>query len=202
MIRLIRNWVSLGVAVFLLTACSRTVEWEEEVPLNTGEIIWVKRSIQYSLQGGAGNPLDVAWRPKKEQVLDFSWNGKGYRYEGGACLQVLAIRDGMPVLIGNAWCQSLQWTHNYDPCERYVQLFPRSTKDWDWLIHPEDWVYGLDTNLAIDFSHIERFKSGRITASERDEYKTKDPRGISQTRIVKPDPNNFENVKCRKEEKK
>ena len=26
-----------------LAACSRTVEWQEEVPLNTGETIWVKR---------------------------------------------------------------------------------------------------------------------------------------------------------------
>lgn len=50
----------------LLSACSKTVQWEEEVPLNTGETIWVKRTVVYSAQGGAGNPLDMAYRPKKD----------------------------------------------------------------------------------------------------------------------------------------
>jgi hypothetical protein len=35
------------VAVFLLSACSKTVTWEEEVPLNTGEVIWVERVDSY-----------------------------------------------------------------------------------------------------------------------------------------------------------
>ncbi len=47
------------VGALQLTACSKTVQWEEEVPLNTGETIWVKRTVVYSLQGESGNPMDI-----------------------------------------------------------------------------------------------------------------------------------------------
>jgi hypothetical protein len=47
MIRRIRNGLLISVAVFLLSSCSKTVKWEEEVPLNTGEVIWVERVDSY-----------------------------------------------------------------------------------------------------------------------------------------------------------
>ena len=37
--------ILIGLAMTALTACSKTVEWEEEVPLNTGETIVVKRTV-------------------------------------------------------------------------------------------------------------------------------------------------------------
>ena len=51
------------IAATQLAACSKTVQWEEEVPLNTGETIWVEKTLNYTIKGGAGNPLDMAYRP-------------------------------------------------------------------------------------------------------------------------------------------
>ena len=68
-----------AVLTLQLTACAKTVHWEEEVPLNTGETIWVKRMVNYSIQGGAGNPFDMAYRPDWPEVIEFKWNGKTYR---------------------------------------------------------------------------------------------------------------------------
>lgn len=95
--------VLLAMAVALqVAACSKTVQWEEEVPLNTGETIWVKRTLNYSLGGGAGNPLDIAYRPDWVQQLEFEWAGKKYLYEGDARVFVLAISPQQkPVLVAD-----------------------------------------------------------------------------------------------------
>jgi hypothetical protein len=172
----------MGVAVFLLSACSKTVTWEEEVPLNTGEVIWVERSVDYSIQGDAGNPMDLAWRPKKEQTLNFEWKGKKYRYEGDACLQVLAIHQGLPVLIARSGCHGWAWTHQYEKCESYVQLNTVSPTEWIWLPRPANWVFGLRTNLVVDFTNRDRFTKP-VTADLRTSYETKDPRGSFLTSV-------------------
>ena len=41
------KFITTMVLAVLLVACSKTVQWEEEVPLNTGEVIWVKRSMPW-----------------------------------------------------------------------------------------------------------------------------------------------------------
>ena len=46
-----KHWFISGLAL-LIGSCAfmmrdRVVEWEEEVPLNTGETIWVKRSMPW-----------------------------------------------------------------------------------------------------------------------------------------------------------
>ena len=64
-----------------LAACSREVNWKEEVPLNTGEPIWVTRSIKYSLLGAGGNPFDIGYSPEWTEELSFKWNGKKYIYK-------------------------------------------------------------------------------------------------------------------------
>lgn len=63
-----------------LTACSKTVQWEEEVPLNTGETIWVKRSDSYVKGGDLGNPLKMVWGLEK-RAYEFSWHGQKYAFE-------------------------------------------------------------------------------------------------------------------------
>ena len=53
----------VALAALQLSGCSRTVEWEEEVPLNTGETIWVHRSMPWVYKGGFGNPFDMSMLP-------------------------------------------------------------------------------------------------------------------------------------------
>ncbi len=68
------------IALTQLAACSKTVQWEEEVPLNTGETIWVKRTDSYVKGGEPGNPLKMTWGLDK-RAYEFSWHGKSYSYQ-------------------------------------------------------------------------------------------------------------------------
>lgn len=68
------------VAATQLTACSKTVQWEEEVPLNTGETIWVKRMDSYVKGSEPGNPLKMTWGIEK-RAYEFSWQGQHYTYQ-------------------------------------------------------------------------------------------------------------------------
>lgn len=90
----LRSAVRVGIAALaaaVLAGCSKTASWEEEVPLNTGATIWVKRSVKYTLQGGSGNPMNIAYRPVNDTSISFVWNDKEYQYYGDACIQLLAI---------------------------------------------------------------------------------------------------------------
>lgn len=73
-----------------LTACSKTVQWEEEVPLITGETIWVKRSDSYVKGGEPGNPLKMTWGIDK-RAYEFSWQGQHYNYQTDAKVSLGAI---------------------------------------------------------------------------------------------------------------
>lgn len=138
------------IAALLLGACSRTVQWEEEVPLNTGETIWVKKTVNYTLRGGAGNPFDIAYRPDWVEKLSFEWSGKKYVYEGDARVILLAISpQKQPVLVAPAADSSWQWKHDYK-CTMpfYVQLVPDSANNtWTWPPAIEPWLFGLSHNL-------------------------------------------------------
>lgn len=57
----------LALVAMQLSACSRTVEWQVEVPLNTGETIWVKHESAYKLQVVGGNPLDLAYQSRLDR---------------------------------------------------------------------------------------------------------------------------------------
>lgn len=74
--------LALSFSIMLLTACSlteKTVQWEEEVPLNTGETIWVKRTDSFVSRSEPGNPLRMGWWPKARSYA-FAWQGQNYTY--------------------------------------------------------------------------------------------------------------------------
>lgn len=166
--RTLRFAVILSLAL-QLAACSKTVQWEEEVPLNTGETIWVKRTVQYSMQGDAGNPLDIGLRPKWPEVIEFKWNGKTYRYEGDARIMVLAISpQQQPVLVAGAAAGAWDAKHNYKcVVPFYVQLIPDSTgKNWTWPSQIEPWLYNLPANLLWQRRAPSEMRE-RYTAAQR-----------------------------------
>lgn len=59
---------------------SKTVEWDEEVPINTGETIFVHRTGVYKSGSEPGNPFKSGWWPKNRR-FDFSWRGRKYSYD-------------------------------------------------------------------------------------------------------------------------
>lgn len=138
-------------ATMTISACSKTVHWEEEVPLNTGETIWVKRYVTYKLQGAGGNPLDIAYRPDWTETLEFTWQGRKYMHRGQAMIDVLAISPltKRPVLV--AWAANKDWhfRNNYRCTSPFhVQFMPDSSGQvWTWPSAIEPWLYGLPYNM-------------------------------------------------------
>ena len=168
-----------------LSACSKTVQWEEEVPLNTGEVIWVKRSVDYVLKGAGGNPLDIAYRPEWVEKLEFEWSGKKYVYDGDANVILLAISpQKQPVLVARASDKNWEMKHKYQcSTTSYVQLIPDTKgRTWTWPAGIETWLYGLPANLMLERKKPAEMKK-RYLAQER---KTEDA-GVSSS-LARIDP--------------
>lgn len=133
-----------------ITACSKTVQWEEEVPLNTGETIVVKRSGVYTYRGLTSDGSHFRYVPEWRSTIEFTYKGIQYSYTGEASIQLLAIApNGMPNLVADA----RGWgNRNKYPCVTpyYVQLKPVETgKQWTWPSQVEQWLFNLPTNLSI-----------------------------------------------------
>ena len=146
--------------VFALSACSKTVQWEEEVPLNTGDVMWVKREVTYKFKGAGGNPLDMGYRPDWTEEIAFEWKGKKYRYVGDARLMLLAIQPNtqLPVLVAPKGTHN--WIRSRDfPCVKpyYEQLVVNEDK-WEWqlLTKLEPWVFNLPRNLMAHRGEIDK----------------------------------------------
>jgi hypothetical protein len=89
-----------------LSACGqslKTVEWEEEVPLNTGEIIWVKRVDTYIRRSEPGNPLQMGWWMDK-RAIEFDWQTKKYRFQTDTTeILMLYVLDASKNIVVVAW---------------------------------------------------------------------------------------------------
>lgn len=132
-----------------LSACSKTVRWEEEVPLNTGEVIWVQRSGTYSFGYNAGSG-HVGYSPDWKSTIEFTYKGKRYSHTSEAFIKLLAISpEGVPNLVADARGWGNQ---NKYPCVTpyYAQFKPDpSGSHWDWPDRIEPWLYGLPANLLV-----------------------------------------------------
>ena len=157
-----------------LAACSRTVEWQEEVPLNTGETIWVKRKADYEISGGAGNPLNIGMYPTRVQEIRFEYAGRTYTYRSRIKLILLAISpQGVPNLIApaDAYSWADDWNHRYScTVPFYVQLVPGPDgKTWTWPKTPESWLHGLPANLMSHHPRPWAPSKRKYTRIDRDE---------------------------------
>ena len=188
------------IAATQLAGCSKTVQWEEEVPLNTGEVIWVKRTVTYSAQGGAGNPLDMSYRPEKDQAIEFTWNKRSYHYKGEAWVTVLAISPtGQPVLVAPAENNSWNWRYKYlCTVPFYVELVPDETgKNWTWPLSIESWLYDLPTNLLQDIGDPNKMRARFTREAKMTQPFLTDP----QSRYIQKVDPAFIGDLCKKKEK-
>ena len=107
MLKRLQRIALLFGAVVTLSACSKTVQWEEEVPLNTGEVILVKRTDNYDKRSEPGNPLQMVWWLNKRNYA-FSWQGRQYTYEtkvktGGPILIHVFVEEKIIAIVDSAW---------------------------------------------------------------------------------------------------
>jgi len=139
------------VALFLPSGIGRTRHLQQEVLLNTGETIIVHWTVDYSLEGGAGNPMSISLSPNLTKTLEFDYAGKHYSYRGYASLFLLAISpEGTPTLVLHP--EGFHWGgRNRYKCTTpyYAQLSPdESGKNWSFPPNIELWLYGLRGNLS------------------------------------------------------
>ncbi len=170
--RILSRILALGALMTALSACSKTVQWEEEVPLNTGETIWVKRSVEYAFKGGGDNPVDVAYRPNWKERLEFTWRDRQYVYEGEALVFVLAISSkNQPTLVARASDKNWEVNNKYR-CTKpsYVQMIPSvDGRTWSWPPAIEPWLYGLPANLMLRRGKPEEMKKRYLTQDQASE---------------------------------
>lgn len=149
--------ILITLSAMAFTACSKTVQWEEEVLLNTGETIVVKRHGTYSLQLQAGNPFDIRLSPDPVSTIEFIYKGKKYSHTDDVGLVLLAISpEEKPTLVTSPQNTDWQWKHNYlCAMPSYVQLqFDSSQNTWVWPPQIEYWLYKLPTNLSLGIATL------------------------------------------------
>lgn len=176
----------ISVAAFSLCACAKTVSWEEEVLLNTGEIIWATKEVRYSIKGQPGNPVDLGYRPDFVETISFKYDGRSYTYKGDAGIFVLAISpQKLPVLIagtGRGWRNR----NNYPLCAKpnYVQLVPDSTgQQWTWPSQIEQWTYNLPANLMLNRDEPSEVKPRYTIADKSQQRYLKDPQLLNSQKV-------------------
>lgn len=191
--------VLLVLLTALCTGCAKTVKWEEEVLLNTGETIWVSKKVRYSIKGQPGNPLDLGYVPDRIQTITFTYKNTKYSYEGDAGIMLLAISPhGKPMVVAHPGYWGWYARHNYPVCARpfYVQLMPdESGRTWTWPNQIEEWTYHLPANIMRNMPDPSRAKHRYTMHDKSSQGFMHDPR-IAYMRKVDPQ---YKNLDCQKE---
>lgn len=162
-----------GALALVLTACTRTVTWEEEVPLNTGETIWIERSMPWEIRGSQGNPYDLGMRPTRDQTIRFKYRSRQYVYTGRADVRWIAVSPitKEPVLVAPA--SSYGWDNEngfYCTVPHYVQLTPDSSGQvWSWPAQIEAWLYGMPANVMTSIPTLKEHGRLRYDRTEKDQ---------------------------------
>ena len=181
-----------GLLVVLLltvlgTGFAKTVKWEEEVLLNTGETIWVSKKVRYSIKGQPGNPLDLGYVPDRIQTMNFKYKSTRYSYEGDAGIMLLAISPhGKPIVVAHPGYWKWYARHNYSVCTRpfYVQLIPdQSGRAWIWPNQIEEWTYHLPTNIMQSMPDPSRAKHRYTMHDKSLQGFMRDPRLAYMTKV-------------------
>ena len=172
-IRAIALWargLAIALLAVLLSGCSRTVTWEEEVPLNTGETIWIERSMPWEMRGSQGNPYDLGMRPTRVQSIRFKYRSREYVYVGRAGIRWIAVSPitKQPVLVAPASSFGWDLEHRYlCTVPHYVQLVPDATgKQWTWPEHVEPWLFGLPPNVMAVIPALKEHRQRRYTRAD------------------------------------
>lgn len=169
--KLIVRVLFISLIAFLASGCQPEVlSWDEDVLLNTGEVVVAHWDVTYSNQGEAGNPLRVRMSPDRKKSIKFEYKGKQYHYHGDARLLLLAISpQGIPnfVLIPDDF--GWDYKNKFDLCTTpyYAQLIPDSTgNSWSYPPNIEAWLYGLEGNLTSNFAYKNPIKNSKKTTSD------------------------------------
>ena len=162
---------ALGIAV-LLTACTKTVKWEEEVLLNNGHSIVITREAEFKYDISQDRLFSPYWQFQAES-LSFQWLGTAYKFRNAPSEAdlisiaplILAIDTlGIPNIFGYA---DSNWVHHkWQGCANtpIVKLVPSKRT---WVVDPsrESWIFDLTINLNSDTDYSE--SKAKVTWNEK-----------------------------------
>jgi hypothetical protein len=184
------------VGVALLAGCSKTVHWEEEVPLNTGETLVVQRSGTYEfVPWDASTGHIFFYSPSSTANIEFTYRAKSYRHTGQLLLLALVISPGgVPSLIGNPTANDWDWRNKYTCTEpSYIQLNPDITgRSWAWPSKIEPWTFGLKTNLVFGVAQLDA-NGKRLAAADRSQMNASLAAIYRHYQVIDP---TFKNPNC------
>lgn len=136
----------------LMTGCTNAVGWDEEVVLNTGDVIVVRREQAYQRGSEPGNPFKPGWIARTPGTMKFHWRGRDYTFSQHGLPMVLAIApQGQPVVLANASVGGWDLDHQF-ACRTpfYVQFTPDGTgPNWTWPASIAPWTHGMTANLLL-----------------------------------------------------
>lgn len=143
------------LAATQLTACSKTVQWEEEVPLNTGATIWVKRTDTFERRSEPGNPLQSGWWPKYRAVK-FTWQGQVYSFQTDTtAIMMIHETDAPKAIAVVAWVK--------DCGKRGYAEFRWSNGNWQLQPNVNPALIGQPRNLMDYYSATDGDIPARVT---------------------------------------
>lgn len=167
--------VPIAIVALQLTACAKTVQWEEEVPLNTGETIWVKRTDTYKPSSEAGNPLQFAWELQGRSV-EFIWQSKPYKFHTDSTeLMMLYALEASNDLVVVAWSK--------DCAKRGFGEFRWSNGGWQLQPNISQKLIGQPRNLMSYFSSLDGAIPARVTKEIRTKEDTAPNRGKTELNL-------------------
>lgn len=184
------------LAATQLAACSKTVQREEEVLLNTGETIWIAKEVRYTIKGQPGNPLDMGYSPDFMETTSFKYGGRDFVYRGDAEIMVLAISpQKLPVFLAPAGSKSWYRHNRYSLCAKpyYVQFVSDNTGQiWTWPETIEPWTYNLPANLMLTRDQLSDVKHRYTMIDKLKQRYMQDPQSLYLQKI---DPS-YANQNC------
>jgi hypothetical protein len=152
----------------VLAGCTKEVSWEEEVRLNTGDTVIIRRTAVFERSGAPGNPFEIGWGLRGAPVIHFAWRGKTYSFREHVRPFVLAISpQNVPTVVINPAIGRWDAKHPL-PCFKpyYVQFSAGADGNtWTWQRGIEPWLHHAPTNLSQAFPNPDRRKE-RYTADE------------------------------------
>lgn len=146
-LRKIGNWMAVGL-IGMLTACDAVnLQWSEEVQLNDGQIIVIKRTAKGEKQGELGGP--GGWE-EKELTITLEKGGEGMAFPVWQTAYVPILLDYQAaektwsVIATFYYCEG--WYRLNRPKLPYVQY--QSKNGGPWVVVPlEERLIGRKTNL-------------------------------------------------------
>lgn len=179
------RWVLIVVAVLLCInffILTKTKSWDEEVLLNTGEVIWIKRSQTFNYGSAGDNPFKFGYYPERDEEIKFTWNGKKYYYKGSDGIFLLVISpENFPIFVAVKGVQLFGY-HNDETCSHpnyKMMLFDDKVENWIYIDFIEPWLYEMPKNLLINTSDMDGLKS-KYTMQEKPYYDARISQGIKK----------------------